>query len=119
MFYLAVGLGLRPLQAPHALLHGDLLQEGVALRLREVRRLQLAKVELHGAVVADDVGEERLAVQAVLADAEGLGGLGSVLGEGHDDLVALKVLSERSRERRRQEKNIPEEEDNLNRTCVL
>lgn len=99
--YLTVGLGLRPLQAPHTLVHGDLLQEGVALRLREVRRLQLAKVELHGAVVADDVGEERLAVQTLLAEAEGLGGLGAVLREGQDHFLALKVLSGRRRERQR------------------
>lgn len=118
MLYLTVGLGLRPLQAPHAFLHGDLLQEGVALRLGEVRRLQLTKVELHGTVVADNVGEEGLAVQTVLADAEGLGGLGSVLGEGHDDLVALEVLRERSRERRRWRKIWQRKDDNTN-LCVL
>lgn len=98
MFHLAVSLGLWPPQAAHAVLYGNLLQEGVALRLWEERRLQLAKVELHGAVVTNDVGKQGLAVQAVLAGAKGLSGLGSILGEGHDHLVALKVLSKRNRE---------------------
>lgn len=81
MFYLTVGLGLWPLQAPYAFLHRDLLQEVVALGLGEEWRLQLAKVELHSAVVANDVGKEGLAVQTVLADAKGLGGFGAILGE--------------------------------------
>lgn len=118
MSYLTVGLGLWPLQAPHSFLHGDLLQERVPLRLGEVRRLQLAKVELHGTVVADYVGKESLAVQTVLADAEGLSGLGSVLGEGHDDLVALEVLSERSRGSQRWNE-IWQEKDNNTNLCVL
>lgn len=101
--YLTVSLSLWPLQAPHTVLDGNLLQEGVALRLGKVRRLQLTKVELHGAVVADNVRKEGLAVQTVLADAKGLSGLGSVLGEGHDHLIVLKVLSERNKERLRKE----------------
>lgn len=95
--HLTVGLGLRPLERPDPFVHRDLLQEGVALWLREVRSLQLAKVELHGTVVADDVGEEGLALQTVLAELESDSGLGAVLGEGYHKLVALKVLGKKSR----------------------
>lgn len=59
---LAVGLRLGSLQPPHSLADGDLLQEGVALWRREVRRLHLAKVKLHSAVATDDMWEKGLAI---------------------------------------------------------
>lgn len=59
---LTVGLGLRAPGPADSVIHGDLLQEGEAFRLSKVRSLHLAEVELHGTVVADDVGEEGLAV---------------------------------------------------------
>lgn len=95
--HLTVSLGLWPLERSDPFVHRDLLQEGVALWLREVWSLQLAKVELHGTVVADDVGEEGLALQTVLADLESHSGLATVLGEGYHKLIALKVLSKKSR----------------------
>ena len=95
--YLAVGLGVGPLGAAGALLQGHLLQEGVALSTGEVGLVQLAEVELHGAVVADDVGEERLARQRVLGDPEGHRRLAAVLGERHLHLVRLEVLERRER----------------------
>lgn len=90
---LAISLGLWPLEPPDSVIHRDLLQEGEALGLREVRRLQLAKVELHCTVVADDVGEKRLAVQAVLVDLESGGWLCAIFGVGQHHLVTLKVLN--------------------------
>lgn len=93
---LTVALGLRAPGPPDPLINGDLLQEGEAFRLRKVRRLQLPKVELHGTVVADDVGEEGLVVQALLVDLERSAGLAAVLGVGHHHLVSLKVLEEQT-----------------------
>lgn len=93
---LTVALGLRAPGAPDPLINGDLLQEGEAFRLRKVRRLHLPKVELHSTVVADDVGEEGLVVQALLADLERSAGLAAVLGVGHHHLVSLKVLEEQT-----------------------
>lgn len=92
--HLTVCLGLWPLQPLHTVTHCDLLQEAVALRLREIWSLHLTKVELHGAVVADDVGEEGLAVQTLLAELEGDHRLRAVLGEGQHHILALKVLIE-------------------------
>lgn len=89
---LAVRLGLWPLEPSDSVVHCNLLQEGVALGLREVGSLHLAKVELYGAVVADDVREKGLAVQAVLADLECDSWLSAVLGEGQHQFIALKVL---------------------------
>lgn len=86
-----------PLETADSLAHWDLLQEGVALGLREVRSLHLAKVELHSAIVADNVGEKGLAVQSVLADLESDGRLTTILGEGQHHLLALKVLSKGSK----------------------
>lgn len=62
-----------------SVVNGDLLQEGEAFGLREVRRLHLSKVELDSTVVTDDVGEKGLAIQAVLADLECSGWLAAVL----------------------------------------
>lgn len=45
--------------------------------------------------MADDVGEEGLAIQAVLAELESDGRLSAVLGEGQHHLVTLKVLKQR------------------------
>lgn len=90
--YLAVGLGLGSLGPADALVHGDLLQEGVALGLGEVRRLHLAEVELHGAVVADDVGEEGPLAQGLLADLECHGRIAAILEEGHHHFLTLEVL---------------------------
>ncbi len=95
--YLAVSLGLWPLEPADSITHSDLLQEGVALGLREVRSLHLAKVELHSTIVADDVWEKGLAVQSVLADLESDSRLTTVLGEGQHRLLALKVLSKESK----------------------
>lgn len=81
------------LDCPDSVIHSNLLQEGVVLGLGEVRSLHLAKVELHSAIVADNVWEKGLAAQGVLADLESDGWLPAVLGEGHHHLVTLKVLS--------------------------
>lgn len=43
--------------------------------------------------MADDVGEERLAVQCVLADLESNSWLPTILGEGQHQLLTLEVLS--------------------------
>lgn len=45
--------------------------------------------------MADDVGEEGLAIQAVLAELKSDGWLSAVLGEGQHHLVTLKVLKQR------------------------
>lgn len=45
--------------------------------------------------MADDVGEEGLAIQAVLAELKSDGRLSAVLGEGQHHLVTLKVLKQR------------------------
>lgn len=95
--YLTVSLGLWPLEPPDSVIHGDLLQEGVALGLREVRSLHLAKVELHSTIVADDMGEKGLAIQRVLGYLESDSRLATILGEGHHHLLPLKVLSKESK----------------------
>lgn len=95
--YLAVSLGLRPFEPTDSVAHSDLLQEGVALGLREVRRLHLAKVELYSTVVADDMGEKGLTIQSVLVDLESDSWFPAILGEGQHQLLALKVLSEESK----------------------
>lgn len=93
---LTIGFGLRAPGPTDSVINGDLLQEGEAFRLRKVRGLHLTKVELDGTVVADDVGEEGLAVQAVLADLESSGWLTAVLGVGHHHLVTFTVLGEQN-----------------------
>lgn len=70
-----------PLEATDTLIHWNLLQEGEALSLREVWGLHLAKVELNGTVVADDVGEQSLIIQSVLTNFESNFRLLAVLGE--------------------------------------
>lgn len=93
---LTIGLGLRAPGPTDSVINRDLLQEGEAFRLSKVRSLHLTKVELDGTVVADDVGEEGLAVQAVLADLESSGRLTAVLGVGHHHLVTFAVLKEQN-----------------------
>lgn len=92
--HLTVSLGLRPFECTDSITDRNLLQEGVALRLGEIWRLQLAKVELHSAVAADDVGKKGPAVQGVLADLESDSWLASVLGVGQHHLLTFKVLHE-------------------------
>lgn len=90
--YLTLLLGVGSLGSADTVVHGDLLQEGVALWLGEVGRFHLAKVELHGTVVADDVGEESSPCQGLLTDLEGHNWLLTILRKGNLHLLALKVL---------------------------
>lgn len=94
---LTVSLGLWPLRPTHTLADRDLLQESVALWLREIWSLHLAEVKLHSTVVADNMREKGLAIQSVLAELESDSWLSAILGEGQHHLITLKVLSKESR----------------------
>lgn len=95
--HLTVSLGLRPLDRTHSIADGDLLQEGVAFGLREIWSLQLAKVELHSTVTADDMREKGLVVQRLLTDFESDSGLAPILWERQLHFLTFEVLQKESR----------------------
>lgn len=74
------------------ILNRDGMNEHVALRDWEERLFLLAKVQLHGAVFAQDVRQQSSVAKGLLADPEGHAEVLSVLGEGQLHLFAVKVL---------------------------
>ena len=81
--------------APGLVLHLQGVDEGVALRSREIGLRLLAKVELHCAVLDQDVWEEGAPRQLFLGGAECHAQHVAILGVGHLHLlVTVKVLRE-------------------------
>lgn len=92
MTYLAFAFAGRSLGASDLVLQCNTVDVGKAAGRGEVRLL-LSKVELHGAVLHQHVGEERAARQLLLGGLERYAQLHAVLGESHLYLITLvKVL---------------------------
>lgn len=90
--YFTIFLLFGPLWTSNTVLQGNILDESIVLRYWKIWLFLLTKIELHGAVVAENMWEERPSSKNFLTDFEGNTKLLSILCIGEFHFITFKVL---------------------------